>query len=217
MTGKKIVILLGPPGVGKGTQGRRLAEERDWRYLATGDVLREGVKVRPALAEAVKSYMDRGELVPDAFVNELVEALLESSDQPVVLDGYPRTLSQAEALDQMTEKIGWQVHSAILMKVNEEELVDRLTARRVCPQCGEIYNLKTQPPQQDDICDRCGQVLIVRDDDKAEVIRRRLSVYQQLTEPVVEYYRRQGRLTEVDASGSPQEVYAKLWQVTINQ
>jgi adenylate kinase len=162
-----------------------------------------------------KAYMDRGLLVPDEVMHGIVEEVLLSSDRPLVLDGYPRTLAQAQVLDEMAQKSGWQVKMAVLLNLSDDEIVERLSARRVCPNCQAIYNLKSKPPRNDEVCDECGAKLIQRDDDKPEVIRKRLAVYREQTAPVVDYYRAKGILVEVCSSGAPNEVYERLKKVIV--
>ncbi len=212
---KKIIVLLGPPGSGKGTHGQRWAEENDWLYAATGDLLREAVKKQTPVGIQAKAYMDKGLLVPDEVMHGIVEEVLMGLDRPLVLDGYPRTLVQAEVLDEMAKRLGWHVKMAVLLNLSDEEIVERLSARRVCPNCQAIYNLKSKPPRNDEICDECGGKLIQREDDKPEVIRKRLDVYREQTAPVVDYYRKKGFLVEVCSSGTAEEVYERLKKVTV--
>lgn len=210
---REIFVLLGPPGAGKGTHGQRWAEEKGWRYAATGDLLREAVQRETPVGLQAKAYMEKGLLVPDEVMHGIVEEVLRNLDRPLILDGYPRTLAQAKVLDEMAQRMGWKVRAAILMNLSDEEIVERLSARRICPNCQAIYNLKSKPPRNDEICDECGTRLIQREDDKPEVIRKRLAVYRDQTTPVLDYYREKGILEEVCTSGSPDEVYERLKKV----
>lgn len=207
---KRILVLLGPPGAGKGTQGQRWAEEHGWRYTATGDLLRQAVQNQTPLGLQAKAYMDKGLLVPDEVMGGIVEEVMRRSQQPLVLDGYPRTLPQAQKLDEMVKRWGWEIFAVVLFVLSDEEIVERLSARRICPNCQAIYNLRSAPPQNDELCDECETPLIQRDDDKPEVIRKRLAVYKEQTLPVIDYYRAEGLLKEVNASGAPEEVYERL-------
>ena len=210
---RRLIVFLGPPGSGKGTQGRRWAEERQWRYVATGDLLREAVRRGTPLGQQAHAYMLRGELVPDEVMVGLMEELLTTAESDIVLDGYPRTLAQAQKLDELMERLGWQLHAVIYLQADEAELVARLSARRVCPSCQAVYNLRSAPPREDERCDLCGTTLAQRDDDRPEVIMRRLTVYQKETQPIVGYYAQKGLLKTVHASGTPEEVYQRLQQV----
>ena len=207
---KRILVLLGPPGAGKGTHGQRWAQEHGWRYTATGDLLRQAVQNQTPLGLQAKAYMDKGLLVPDEVMGGIVEEVMRRSQQPLVLDGYPRTLPQAQKLDEMVKRWGWEIFAVVLFVLSDEEIVERLSARRICPNCQAIYNLRSAPPKNDELCDECETPLIQRDDDKPEVIRKRLAVYKEQTLPVIDYYRAEGLLKEVNASGAPEEVYERL-------
>ncbi|MFA1611920.1 adenylate kinase [Halobellus rubicundus] len=207
----KHILLLGPPGAGKGTQSKRLAEEFDLEHVTTGDALRsnKGMDISDMDTEydTPGEYMDAGELVPDEVVNAIVEEALTSADG-YVLDGYPRNLEQAEFLTDITD-----LDAVIYLSVDDEELVDRLTGRRVCPDCGASYHVEFAPPEEEGVCDECGADLEQRDDDTEETVRERLRVYEENTAPVVEHYREEGVLVEVDGEGSPDEVFETLVDV----
>ncbi len=206
------LVFLGPPGAGKGTQAKKLSQEMGLKHISTGDLLREAVKNQTPLGKKAKEFMDRGELVPD----ELIVALIEEVMPPgggVILDGFPRTIAQAEALDKMLSKKGMKLDKVLLFEVSDDVVVERLSGRRVCPSCGAVYHIKFNPPKEDQICDRCGTKLIQREDDKEEVIRNRLDVYRKQTEPLIEYYKDKGILIKLDASKDIQEVYHELKKV----
>jgi len=194
---KKVLILLGPPGAGKGTVGKRLSE--DWKIplISSGDILRENVKRKTPLGKKAKEYMDKGELVPDSIVTELIKERIKEDDckDGFILDGYPRNKRQAEILDQILK------NNTDILVVNliadDDFLVKRLANRRVCEKCGAIYHLINIPPKKPGICDICGGKLIQREDDKEEVIRNRLEVYREKTSPLLEYYSKKGILKEV--------------------
>jgi adenylate kinase len=193
------IVLMGPPGAGKGTQAKLLAERLGLRHISTGDLLREEVRSGTELGRKAKGYMDRGELVPDDLIIEMLGGKLDGS---FILDGFPRTIRQAEALARVTE-----VDRVLNLRLSEEEVVRRLSARRVCEHCGRNYNLLTNPPKVEGICDGCGRRLIQRDDDKPEVIRRRYRVYEAETAPVKEFYQRLGVLAEIDGARPIEEVF----------
>jgi len=206
------LVFLGPPGAGKGTQAKKLSQEMGLKHISTGDLLREAVKNQTPLGKKAKEFMDRGELVPD----ELIVALIEEVMPPgggVILDGFPRTIAQAEALDKMLSRKGMKLDKALLFDVSDDVVVERLSGRRVCPSCGTVYHIKFNPPKEDQVCDRCGTKLIQREDDKEEVIRNRLDVYRKQTEPLIEYYKDKGILIKLDASKDIQEVYRELKRV----
>ena len=207
------VVLLGPPGVGKGTQGRRLAAERGWALISTGEMLREAAARRTPLGLEAQRRMDRGLLVADDVMIELVRGRLGQPDaaRGFVLDGFPRTVPQAEALERMLTERGKPLDAVVCLAIPEMRLVHRLTARRECPVCKRAYNLESAPPRDGRHCDDHPTVeLVQRADDAEETVRRRLEVYRELTGPTVEHFRARGRLTEVDADGTPDDVHRRL-------
>ncbi|MFC7154162.1 adenylate kinase [Halomarina halobia] len=200
------ILLLGPPGAGKGTQSKNVVEEYGVEHITTGDALRANKDMETDYGKP-REYMDRGDLVPDPVVNEIVVTALEDADEGFVLDGYPRNLSQAEFLDE---------HATIdvvpLLDVGREELIRRLTGRRVCPECGATYHVEFNPPETEGVCDECGSDLVQRDDDTEETVRERLTVYEENTKPLVEFYEERGLLARVDGEGTPDEVWQDLRQ-----
>ena len=204
----KHILLLGPPGAGKGTQSKRLADEFGIEHVTTGDALRgnKGMDISDMDTEydTPGEYMDAGELVPDTVVNAIVEEALTSADG-YVLDGYPRNLDQAEFLSGITD-----LDAVIYLAVDREVLVARLTGRRVCEACGESFHVEFTPPAESGVCDDCGGELVQREDDTEETARERLSVYDENTAPVVDHYRETGALTEVDGEAPPDEVFAAV-------
>jgi len=203
-----IYILLGPPGAGKGTQGELLSRKIGMPRISTGDILREAVRNKTPLGLKAKETMERGKLVSDDIVIGIVMEKLKSNEcaRGCILDGFPRNLKQAEAL----EKFSNSDIKAIYINVPEGEVIKRLTARRICPNCGAVYNMIANPPKEDEKCDTCGEKLIQRDDDREEVIRDRIRVYRQHTEPIIEFYRSRNSLVEVDGSGTIEEVFSRL-------
>lgn len=206
-----IVILFGPPGVGKGTQAKILSNEMKVAHIATGDILREAVSRGTEMGRKAKAYMDRGELVPDDVVIGIIQDRLKEDDAKngFILDGFPRTLPQAEALDKVFEKAGIKVNHVISMEVDEELLVKRLTSRRVCRNCGSIFNLLVDR-LEDSTCPKCKGELYQRDDDKEETIQRRFEVYQKQTKPVKDFYRGKMMLAEIDGIGEIGEITLRL-------
>ena len=206
-----ILILLGAPGSGKGTQGRRLSERFKIPYLASGDLLRRAIEQDTDLGRRARQYVERGLYVPDeimvpAAMHELARLREEWHTNGVVLDGFPRTREQAEALDRALEAAGTRVQQVIFLTVPKEALVARLAGRWVCRNCGATYNSESKPPQVAGVCDVCGHQLTQRVDDRPETVDRRLTVYLESTVPLVAYYRQQGRLLEVDGNCDPTEV-----------
>ncbi|KAB1194829.1 adenylate kinase [Haloferax sp. MBLA0076] len=202
----KRILLLGAPGAGKGTQSKQLAEEYDIDHVTTGDALRANKDMETEYGTP-RSFMEKGELVPDAVVNEIVKAALEDADG-YVLDGYPRNLSQAEYLTEITD-----LDAVLYLKVAEDELVERLTGRRVCSECGTNFHVKFNQPDEEGVCDECGGELVQRDDDTEETVRERLSVFEENTEPVIEHYRDEGVLVEIDGEQTPDEVFEDIVDV----
>jgi adenylate kinase len=202
------LVLLGPPGSGKGTQGVRLQEDFRLPYYATGDILRAAVRDETELGKTAKEYMDRGDLVPDeVIIGVIIERLgdAESADG-FILDGFPRTMPQAEALDSELQELDRGLTAALLIEVPEEEVVRRLGGRRTCAKNGHVFHVDFDPPKEPDVCDIDGSRLQVRDDDKPEVIRHRLAQYKEKTEPLVGYYDGKGLLRRIDGAQAPDEV-----------
>lgn len=205
-------ILLGPPGAGKGTQAKMLTERYGVPQVSTGDILRAAVAAGTPLGKEAKAYMDRGALVPDEVVIGIVRDRLGEPDcrKGYLLDGFPRTVAQAEALTAMLKKLGAPLPRVVSFEVGEEELVRRLSGRRTCQACGEPFHVEFHPPRREGTCDKCGGRLIQREDDKEDTIRRRLQVYRKQTEPLIGYYRNQGLLKTVDGLGEASEVLARV-------
>lgn len=196
-----IVILLGPPGVGKGTQGKLLCESQGFRHLATGDLLRAARRDGTELGRRAQAFMDRGELVPDEIIIGMVEEVLADlgDDAGVVLDGFPRTVPQAEALAGVLERLGSGIDRVLVLEAPDDVLVKRVAGRRSCPECGAVYNVHFNPPARDGYCDACGSELTHRADDTPETVRNRLNVYRAQTEPLIAYYEGSGAdATRVD-------------------
>lgn len=206
-------ILLGPPGVGKGTQAKLIAEKFNLRHISTGDILRDAVNRKTPLGLQVADIMKSGGLVSDDIINSLMEDYIKELPNGFLLDGYPRTLGQANFLDNFLKDIGKILNIALAIDVADEEIIRRLAGRRYCPKCGRGYHIIYDPPKVDEICDNDGERLIQRDDDKPDTIRERLRVYRERTAPLINYYRDKGILEVVDGSGSIEEVHGLVLQV----
>ena len=202
------LILLGPPGSGKGTQGERLRNDFDLPYYATGDILRAAVRDATELGKQAKGYMDSGDLVPDEVIIGIIAERVEDSEAAdgFILDGFPRTTGQAEALDSELKSLKRAVTITLLIEVSDEEVERRLGGRRTCVKSGHVFHLEFDPPKNEGVCDVCGAGLEIRDDDKPEVIRNRLAQYHEKTEPLVAFYEDRGVLRRVNGALSPEEV-----------
>ena len=206
------LILLGPPGSGKGTQGESLQDDLRLPYYATGDILRTAIREGTEIGAKAKEYMDRGDLVPDDVIIGVIAERVQGEDagDGFILDGFPRTVPQAEALDKAIEGLGRKITAVILIEVSEEEIVHRLGGRRTCEQGGHVYHVDFNPPKEDGACDVDGSPLIVREDDKPEVIHKRLEQYREKTSPLIHYYEDQGILQRVNGSEQRDEVAEQI-------
>jgi adenylate kinase len=207
--GELNLILMGPPGAGKGTQAERLVADFDLPYYATGDILRQAVREESDLGRQVKDYMDRGDLVPDEVICGVIMERIDSSeaDDGFILDGFPRTVGQAEVLEEALDRRGRSLTAVLLIEVSDEEVVRRLSGRRICAKNQHVYHVEFDPPKREGLCDQDGSRLEQRDDDKPETVQNRLSVYREQTTPVVDLYEDRGLLRRFDGSRSPSEVH----------
>jgi adenylate kinase len=203
------IIMLGPPGAGKGTQAVKLAERLAVPHISTGDILRTNVREKTKLGQLAQSYMKAGKLVPDDLVIQMVASRLKEKDavKGFILDGFPRNLAQAKALEAIAK-----ADAVVSMFLDPEDLVKRSTGRRVCPKCSAVYHLLTNPPKRPGRCDKCGSDLVQRDDDKEEVVRARVTVYDEQTTPLIAHYKGKGILKDVYASGHIEEVHQRILQ-----
>ncbi|MCX7822690.1 MAG: adenylate kinase [Syntrophobacterales bacterium] len=206
------IILLGPPGAGKGTQAKRLIERYGIPQISTGDMLRAAVAEKTPLGLEAKKYMDAGQLVPDSVVIGLVKERIQKDDckKGYMLDGFPRNVSQAETLDRMLNELGQKIDHVVCIEVPEDELIQRLTGRRTCRQCGAGFHVMFDPPKQEGLCDKCGGELYQRDDDNVQTVTSRLKVYKDQTEPLIAYYEKQGKLRRIDGLGSIDEIFNRI-------
>jgi adenylate kinase len=206
------LVFLGAPGVGKGTQADRIAAEYGVRKISTGDLLRDAVRNQTRLGLEAKAYMDQGKLVPDTVVIGLVREKLNdpSIANGFILDGFPRTVPQAEALGQVLSEKGIALDRVINFKVSRADVVRRLSGRRSCPKCQATFHVEFAPSKNGDVCDRCGETLVQRSDDKPDAIEMRLKVYEEQTAPLITFYERQGKLSHLDGGGAVETVYQNL-------
>ena len=206
------IIMLGAPGAGKGTQAKQIADKYGIPHISTGDIFRANIKNGTELGKKAKEYMDQGALVPDELTCDLVMDRIAQDDAKngFVLDGFPRTIPQAEALTAALEKIGQKMDFAIDVDVPDENIVNRMSGRRACLNCGATYHIVSIPPKQEGICDRCGSEIVLRDDDKPETVQKRLTVYHEQTQPLIEYYKKQGILQSVDGTVPMEEVFRSI-------
>ena len=206
------LILFGPPGAGKGTQAERLRKDFELPYVATGDMLRANVKEQTDLGKKAKEYMDAGDLVPDDLIVAMARERLSQDDAQdgFILDGFPRTIDQAKVLDEQLSDLGRRVTAALLIDVPDEEVIRRLSGRRMCVKAGHNYHVEFDPPKHDGVCDQDGSRLVQREDDKPEVIENRLRVYHEHTKPLVDYYDERGLMRRIDGTRDPADVHGHI-------
>ncbi|MEX0868381.1 MAG: adenylate kinase [Nitriliruptoraceae bacterium] len=209
------VILLGPPGAGKGTQAARIAELADIPHISTGDILRANVRDGTALGAKAKRYMDAGDLVPDDVIISMISQRIDADDAAsgFLFDGFPRTVPQAEALEELLIERATPLDVVIRMAVPADEILRRLTGRRTCTECGRVFHVEFDPPTAEGVCDSCGGALTQRDDDTEDVVLNRLEVYGSQTEPLEQFYWTRGLLRDVEAVGDPDDVFARMREI----
>jgi len=209
------LVLLGAPGAGKGTQAKKLIDKYGIPQISTGDILRKAVADGTPLGKEAKTYMDRGELVPDSVVIGLVKERLSQDDckKGYILDGFPRNTAQAEELDRVLSEMNSSLDAALSIEVSMDDLMKRLTGRRTCRNCQQMYNIYFSPPRQEGVCDKCGGELFQRDDDREETIKNRLEVYQRSTAPLIDYYKNKGILKSVEGTGSIEDIFNRICEI----
>lgn len=206
------IIMLGAPGAGKGTQAKKIAEKYGIPHISTGDIFRANIKNGTELGKKAKTYMDQGLLVPDELTVDLVidRVAKEDCKNGYILDGFPRTIPQAESLDAALEKLGEKIDYAVNVEVPDENIINRMGGRRACVGCGATYHIVYNPTKVEGVCDACGEKLILRDDDKPETVQKRLTVYHDQTQPLIDYYSKSGVLKEVDGTVDMEDVFAAI-------
>ena len=206
------IVMLGAPGAGKGTQAKRIAEKFGIPHISTGDIFRANIKDGTDLGKEAKTYMDKGQLVPDELTVRILLDRVAKDDcaDGYVLDGFPRTIPQAEVLDTELSKLGTSVDYAINVEVPDETIVGRMSGRRACLKCGATYHLEFLPSKKEGICDKCGNELVLRDDDKPETVKKRLKVYHEQTQPLIDFYKNKNVLKEVDGTVAPDDVFRSI-------
>lgn len=209
------IIMLGAPGAGKGTQAAMIADEYKIPHISTGDIFRANIKNGTELGKEAKTYMDQGKLVPDELTVKILLDRVAQDDcrNGYVLDGFPRTIPQAEVLDRELEKLGDRVDYAVNVDVPDENIIHRMSGRRACLKCGATYHTQYIPPKKEGICDVCGSELVLRDDDKPETVKKRLQVYHEQTQPLIEYYTKKNVLKTVDGTVDPKDVFAAIEKI----
>ncbi|NLU09382.1 MAG: adenylate kinase [Tepidanaerobacter acetatoxydans] len=206
------IVLLGPPGAGKGTQASKIVSKFGIPHISTGDILRKAITDKTVLGKQAGEYIKKGLLVPDDLVIAMVKSRLDMNDcgNGFLLDGFPRTVSQAESLDEYMQKKDIQLDAALNIEVDKDVLIERFTGRRVCEQCDATYNVKFSPPKESGVCDKCRGKLIIREDDKPETVKKRLEVYETSTAPLIDYYKRKNLLVNIDGSRSIDDVFQDI-------
>ncbi|MBU5471173.1 MAG: adenylate kinase [Lachnospiraceae bacterium] len=206
------IVMLGAPGAGKGTQAKMIADKYQIPHISTGDIFRANISNGTELGKKAKTYMDQGLLVPDELVVDLVVDRVQQDDckKGYILDGFPRTIPQAEALTEALKKLGEKVDFAINVEVPDENIVKRMSGRRACVSCGSTYHIVYNPTKVEGVCDKCGNELILREDDKPETVKKRLDVYHEQTQPLIEYYTNEGVLVEVDGTKDMKDVFSAI-------
>ena len=209
------LIMLGAPGAGKGTQAKKIADKYQIPHISTGDIFRANIKNGTELGKKAKAYMDQGALVPDELVVDLVADRVKQDDceKGYVLDGFPRTIPQAESLDEVLASMGQSIDFAIDVEVPDEHIVRRMSGRRACVGCGATYHVEYNPPKVQDVCDACGKELVLRDDDKPETVKKRLDVYHAQTQPLIDYYQKAGVMKEVDGTQDIDVVFQDIVRI----
>ncbi len=209
------IVMLGAPGAGKGTQAKMIAERYQIPHISTGDIFRMNIKNGTELGKEAKTYMDAGKLVPDELTVKILLDRVSNEDckNGYVLDGFPRTIPQAEVLTDALNKLGDKIDYAINVEVPDENIVNRMGGRRSCPSCGQVYHVVHMPPKQEGVCDKCGAGLVQRDDDKPETVSQRLTVYHDQTQPLIEYYEKAGVLKNVDGTKDQKEVFEAITEI----
>lgn len=209
------LIMLGAPGAGKGTQAKKIAAKYQIPHISTGDIFRANIKAGTELGMKAKSYMDQGQLVPDEVtIGMLLDRISQNDcENGYVLDGFPRTIPQAESLTKALEEMGQKIDYAVDVDVPDENIVSRMSGRRACITCGATYHVQFAPPKAEGICDKCGAELVLRDDDKPETVQKRLTVYHEQTQPLIDYYRRAGVLVSVDGTQSMDQVFESIVKI----
>jgi len=207
------LVIFGPPSAGKGTQAQKLSKQYSVPQVATGDLLRKAVADKTPLGLKIKSYLDQGKLGPDEVIVQLIKERVAKPDckNGFLLDGFPRTMGQAKELERMTD-----IDLVLSIVVDFDALVERAVGRRTCPKCSAVYHIKFNPPMNEGVCEKCGSRLIQRDDDKEETVRNRLKIYQEQTAPLIEYYRKKGKLVDIDGSGGIDAVYSQMVKAISN-
>jgi len=209
------IIMLGAPGAGKGTQAQMIAEKYNLPHVSTGDIFRANIKNGTELGREAKGYMDRGVLVPDELTVRILldRVAQEDCKNGYILDGFPRNIPQAEVLDKELEKLGDKIDVAIDMEVPDESIIRRMAGRRACAGCGATYHIENVPPKKEGICDKCGEALILRDDDREETVKNRLNVYHEQTQPLIEFYTKKGILKTVDGTQDMMDVFKAITDI----